>query len=304
MIGRIAMNRRLPETDFSPCNLCGSKTAEYQFPKYGIIKCAQCGLVRTDKMPDNEKTRQLYGEDYFQSSDSGTLGYDDYIKDRTKITRTFEKRMREIERWTGHTGRLLDVGCATGFSLDAAQKLGWTASGIEISEFACDYGRKTLGLDISCGSLANANFAPETFDAVTMWDYIEHSPDPKGEIEIAFSLLKKGGLLVLTTPDISSLPARIWGSRWMGIKEEEHLYYFSRDTIRRFLRKAHFDIVRLEHVGKYIDLDFFVKRTGLYSTALERMLERMSSVLGIGQRVIYVNPFDIMLVYGEKTDKS
>lgn len=298
------MNRPLPETDFSPCNLCGSQTAEYQYPKFGIIKCAQCGLIRTARMPDNEKIRRLYSESYFRSSDSGTVGYDNYIKDHIKITRTFEKRMREIERWTGHTGRLLDVGCATGFSLDAAQKLGWKASGIEISEFACDYGRKTLGLDLSCGSLADVNFPPETFDAVTMWDYLEHSPDPGGEIEIAHGLLKKGGLLVLTTPDISSLPARIYGSRWMGIKEEEHLYYFSRDTIRGLLRKAHFETVRLEHAGKYIDLDFFIKRTGLYSTALEQMLERLSRRLGIGERVIYVNPFDIMLVYGEKIDKS
>ncbi len=298
------MNRRLPTNDFPPCNLCGSRSIKRPYPKLKIARCNQCGLARAENIPDRKKLEQLYSEDYFRSTDSGALGYDDYIADRRKISKTFEKRMEEIEEWVGGKGRLLDIGCATGFSLEVAAKRGWDATGVEISEFACDFARRKLGLDTHCGSMDETDFEPETFDVITMWDYIEHSPDPFSEIRQANRLLKKGGLLALTTPDITSLPARIWGARWMGIKEEEHLYYFSPGTIGRLLSESRFEQVRLKHVGKYIDLNFFIKRTGLYSSAAERLLERLSRALGIGDSVFYVNPFDIMLVYGKKAEKT
>ena len=144
----------------------------------------------------------------------------------------------------------------------------------------------------------------EGFDVITMWDYIEHSPDPSGELEIANSLLRSGGLLVLTTPDIASLPARISGRRWMGIKQEEHLFYFSSDTIGGLLEKHNFEPSHFGHVGKYIDIDFFIKRIGLYSTTVERALSAVARVLGIGEKTLYVNPFDIMIVYGRKVEST
>lgn len=294
------MNPRPPTTDVPPCDLCGSQSARYLYPNLGIIQCAACGLARTDGIPDREELKRLYSETYFRSADSAALGYDDYVADRAKISKTFQKRMIEIEKWTGGKGRLLDVGCATGFSLEVASKLGWEAEGIEISEFACEFARRNLGIDILCGSLEDAHMEAEAFDVITMWDYIEHCPDPAKQLAHANRLLKKGGLLALTTPDISSLPARIWGARWMGIKQGEHLYYFSSATIRRFLLKYRFEPVRLTHVGKYIDVQFFIKRAGQYSSAAQRLLSRAARLLRIADRVVYVNPFDIILVYGKK----
>ncbi|MBI4831077.1 MAG: class I SAM-dependent methyltransferase [Candidatus Lindowbacteria bacterium] len=304
MTGRSATKSARKTADFQPCNLCGSPSARYIYPRHGIIKCDGCGLVRTDDIPGATELRRLYSESYFQSADSGALGYDDYIADRKKISRTFQRRICEIEQWTQRKGSLLDIGCATGFSLEVARERGWSVRGVEISEFACDFARNSLGLDVFCGSLADADFGPGSFDVIVMWDYIEHCPDPAREFEKANRLLKTGGLLVLTTPDIASIPARVWRSRWMGIKQGEHLYYFSPETVKRLLSKFNFETVRLEHVGKYIDVDFFIKRAGLYSSAVEKLLGRLTRLLGIGASVLYVNPFDIMLVYGIKMDRT
>lgn len=298
------MNGRTPTTEFPPCNLCGAQSARYLYPELNIIKCSECGLVRADETPPRERLERLYSESYFRSSDSGALGYDNYMADRAKISKTFDRRMAEIEKWVGTSGRLLDVGCATGFSLDVAGQRGWNATGIELSGFACDVGQRELGVNIQCGSLDETDFESETFDVITMWDYIEHSADPAEDLAIANRLVKTGGLLVLTTPDISSLPARISRARWMGIKQEEHLFYFSRDTIQKLLRKSHFEPVRLEHVGKYIDARFFTKRVGLYSQALQRLFERVTGLFGISKKVFYLNPYDIMLVYGKKTGQT
>lgn len=294
------MNRHPLTTDRSCCNLCGSLAAHYLYKELGIIECDACGLVRVDAIPGREQLRRLYSENYFRSTDSGTLGYDDYIADRKKISKTFQKRMSEIERCIGRKGRLLDVGCAAGFSLEVARERGWDAHGIEISEFACNFARSTLGLNVSCGSLQEADLAPKTFDVVTMWDYIEHCPDPARELTLANQLMKTRGLLALSTPDICSLPARTWGANWMGIKQGEHLFYFSPETITRLLRQSGFEVIRLKHVGKYVDVAFFIKRTGLYSSAIERLLGHAARLLRVADRVLYVNPFDIMLVYGRK----
>ncbi|MBI5118372.1 class I SAM-dependent methyltransferase [Candidatus Poribacteria bacterium] len=297
------MNSHRQVIDFQPCNLCGSGSARYVYPNLGLLKCDGCGLVRADNIPDSQEMGQLYSESYFRSADSGAVGYDDYIADREKISRTFHRRLKEIEGWTHRKGRLLDIGCATGFSLEVARELGWRAQGVEISEFACDFARKNLGVDVFCGLLANADMEPASFDVVTMWDYIEHCPDPAEEFKKAHSLLRPGGLLALTTPNIASVPARVWRSSWMGIKQGEHLYYFTPGTLKRLLAKSRFETVRLEHVGKYIDVDFFIKRAGLYSSTVERVAGWLTRSLGLGDRVVYINPFDIMLVYGIRMEQ-
>jgi len=295
------MNSNPQKAERQPCNLCGSQSAEFLYPKLGMIRCADCGLVRADTIPTRDEVERLYSEKYFRSSDSGALGYDDYAADRKNICRTFDKRMDEIEGRLGRKGRLLDVGCALGFSLEVAKRRGWEPRGVEISSFACEHARRELDLEVFCGPLGETEFAPGGFDVVTMWDYLEHSPDPAGELKQVHGLLKKDGLLALTTPNIASLPARIWRSRWMGIKQEEHLYYFSRETIEKLLSKCGFRAVQIKHVGKYIDVDFFIKRTGLYSKGVERTLARLARALGVGESMLYVNPFDIMIVYAEKT---
>jgi 2-polyprenyl-3-methyl-5-hydroxy-6-metoxy-1,4-benzoquinol methylase len=269
-----------------------------------MITCERCGLVRVEGVPDGDRLNQLYSESYFRSSDSSALGYDDYIADRAKISKTFGKRIEEIERLVGRKGRMLDVGCATGFSVEVARSRGWEAQGVELSRFACDYARREIGVDVFCGSLGEVELEPESLDVVTMWDYIEHSPDPLGELRQANRLLKSGGLLALTTPNIASLPARIWGSRWMGIKQEEHLYYFAPETIKKMLELCGFEPERLRHVGKYIDADFFIKRAGLYSETIRRLLERLTQILGMSDSVLYVNPYDIMIVYGKKVGET
>ncbi len=77
---------------------------------------------------------------------------------------------------------MLDIGCAAGFSLIAARERGWEAEGIECSEFCVQYAR-SRGLTVHQGSLHDYPGKNESMDAITMWDYLEHSPDPLGDLE-------------------------------------------------------------------------------------------------------------------------
>ena len=129
-------------------------------------------------------------------------------------------------------GRLLDVGCAAGFFLVEAQRH-YEVKGVEFSEFSSHFAREHFGLDVFTGSLAQARLPSAHFDLITLWDVIEHVPDPDVVLAEAARLLRPGGRLVLTTGDIGSAYAQRRGVKWHLLAPPWHLYYFSRKTITR-----------------------------------------------------------------------
>lgn len=282
-----------------PCAVCGS-LHHRPHPDARLAhlrKCLACGLVSARELPGRDVIDGLYGATYFQSHDSAVVGYDDYAADRATIERTAHRRLRRIERHVGARGALLDVGCALGFFLAAARRRGWDVHGVDVSAHAAAYAREHLGLDVRAGTIEEAGFAPASFDAVTMWDVVEHLPDPVSTLREARQLLRPGGILALSTPDAGSWPARMTGARWMGYKlAEEHLYYFDRQTLRLALDAAGLEVVHEATAGKDVTLGFFARRLELYVPWMARPLQRALRAMRIDGRTVYVDPRDIMFI--------
>jgi 2-polyprenyl-3-methyl-5-hydroxy-6-metoxy-1,4-benzoquinol methylase len=284
------------------CNLCGSDDRQPYCPEngLGLVQCRTCGFVYVSPRPDAKELYALYGETYFQNAESGVVGYTNYIHDEPNIRRTAQRRLKYLENYI-QPGRLLDVGCATGFFLDEAQRRGWTVEGLDVSSFGVDYARQHFGLKAHHGALTDLDFAPGSYDAVTMWDVIEHAPDPTAYVRRAAELLRAGGVISLATPDIDSVPARLAGRRWVGFKlSEEHVYYFSVRTLSRMLEDAGFEIISVRHVGKYVPLSLFRDRLGMYFPWLAKALQIGEKALGLSEWALYVNPFDIVQVTARK----
>jgi SAM-dependent methyltransferase len=171
-----------------------------------------------------------------------------------------EAKRRTFRRWLPeppHAGgrRLLDVGCSTGAALEVARGLGWEIHGIDLAAESIEAARARLpGADLRAGDPARAGFPPESFQAITLFDVLEHFPDPRAALEEIHGLLVPGGALVGITPDAGSLSARLLGSRWFHFIEE-HLYYFDRRNIRRLLEESGFDEVRIRGARKCISLE-------------------------------------------------
>ena len=228
------------------------------------------------------------------------MGYSRYVRDEANIRKTFARRLRYLSRFI-QPGRLLDVGCAAGFFLDEAQRLGWQVQGLDVSAFAAQYARERFGCDVRQGSLLDQDYAPESFDLISMWDVIEHVPDPKAYIQHSARLLRAGGLITLATPDVDSIPARLTGRRWVGYKlSEEHVYYFSIKTLSRMLDESGFEIVDVRHVGKYVTLRLFIDRLGMYVPPLANALALAERTLHLSERSLYINPLDIMAITARK----
>ncbi|MCA0454664.1 MAG: methyltransferase domain-containing protein [Chloroflexi bacterium] len=285
-----------------PCNLCGSQQNHPFCPENGLrlVECENCGLVYVSPRPDPNELYALYGETYFHNNQSGVVGYTNYLKDEPNIRKTFAGRLARLARFI-RPGKLLDVGCAAGFFLDEARKQGWNVSGLDVSSFAVGYAAEHFGLDVRQGSLTELDFTDGSFDAVSMWDVIEHVPDPKAYIQRAAELLRSGGVIVLATPDVGSIPARLTGKRWVGYKlSEEHVYYFSIPTLSRMLNEAGFDVLDARHVGKFVTVRLFLDRLGMYSPIIARLLALAEKAFHLSERSVYVNPFDIVAITARK----
>lgn len=284
------------------CNLCAHTKHQPHCPEngLGLVKCKNCGLVFVGEQPEPQELYALYGETYFHNDESGVVGYNDYIADEANIRKTVNKRFEIIEEYTDK-GRLLDVGCAMGFFIDEAHKRGWEVAGLDVSQFAAEYVKERFGHDAYNGSLLDFDFPEDSFDLVTMYDVIEHVPDPKAYVQAVAKIIKQGGIFELATPDIGSIPARLTGKSWIGYKlSEEHVYYFSVKTLTRLLDEAGFDVVNVRHVGKFVTLNLFLDRLGFYVPVLAKPLQALEKAFGLSKRSFYVNPRDIVAITARK----
>jgi SAM-dependent methyltransferase len=139
-----------------------------------------------------------------------------------------------------HRGaRLLDVGCGRGDYLVHARGLGWDVTGIELDLGAAELARGQ-GIQVVPRPLAEGGFASGWFDAVTMNHVIEHFHDPWAALGETLRILKPGGLLWISTPNIDSPLHRRFGQSWRGLEAPRHLVLFCRTALRNLLRDAGF----------------------------------------------------------------
>jgi SAM-dependent methyltransferase len=158
----------------------------------------------------------------------------------------------------GRSGRLLDMGCGLGFFLKAiVQYAAWEAYGCEISPVAVRYARDTLGLaNVICSRLEEADLPPRSFDLITLWDVIDHIPQPDPLLRRCHVLLRAGGICFMRTPNIIiQLPRarlkQLLRRRQPGItylQARDHAHHYSMSSIRRLLERNGFSRVQFVHL--------------------------------------------------------
>jgi 2-polyprenyl-3-methyl-5-hydroxy-6-metoxy-1,4-benzoquinol methylase len=148
--------------------------------------------------------------------------------------------------------RFLDVGCSTGFVVEAAKKEGWDAYGIDLNPSAVSFGR-SRGLNLSLGDLDQSEFEPASFDVVTMFDVIEHVIDPSDLIKQAIRLLRPGGLIFLYVPNYDSASRILLKEKAHFIWPTHHLTYFTPKTLEAFITSLGLKPLYLETEGMDIE---------------------------------------------------
>ena len=215
----------------SICNICDSSQTKKLISKndYNVFECINCGLAFT--YPQPESLADQYDESYFSL-------YKRRRKFRLKRANTRLKTIELLQK----PGKVLDIGCSLGYFLEAAKDRGWEVSGIEISGYASSEAKKA-GFDVIGGVLESDTYNDQSFDCVTMWDVLEHVPDPTSHMLNVNKVLKPGGLVVIGTPDLSHVMFKIKKENWRHLKPWEHIYYFRDSSIKRLFEKTGFTLV-------------------------------------------------------------
>jgi SAM-dependent methyltransferase len=255
---------------------------------WDLWRCCQCGLIFSDWRLSPEELEGLYQRMHDQL----------YDREDTCRRLTFQRGLSFIERHT-RRGRLLDIGCATGSFLYEAWRRGWSVEGVDLSHWAVSCAQER-GIDtVHEGTVYSLPGPAARFDVVTMLDYIEHDPAPGRLLARVAELLRPGGCLYITSPNISGRVARLLGSRWWGINPL-HLYYFSPECLSRLLEQHGFDTVVVRSYTRVFTLGYWASRLEHFHPGLARIATALVDRLGLAQLRIPLNLGDMMEVLARK----
>lgn len=282
-----------------PCYLCGNagvqlyrSISDRHFAvrgEWGFRKCSNpaCGLVWLDPMAAEQEIAGFYEDFYTHDSarsQEGGLSYAAQagrflVKQANSIVKLFtggRRSAREINLMFlgGKTpGRLLEIGCGSGERLARFKELGWRAEGQDIDPKAVAHARERFGLEVHCGDVRALALPGDVFDAIVMNHVIEHMLDPVAVLKECHRLLKRDGVLVLTTPNAGSYGHDCFQSAWLGLDPPRHLHLFSQATLTVMAQRAGFQECRTwtsaARAQSFATGSYEIKRRGRYALSLK-----------------------------------
>ncbi len=209
---------------------------------YDLYNCPTCGLVFVHPQPEgNFLKEKIYSyESGYQSNKKGDF------KDEPKDRKT--KEIFDILGELDKEGNLLDVGCSSGEFMHYADIEGFTTYGVELNRRTAEVA-KAHGLNVFNGYLHDAKYEPEFFDVIFLGDVIEHVPSPRTLIEECSRILKKGGVMIISTPNLDCWWSastyklfKVFNIPWSSVTPPYHLFQFSFGNLYRLMREYKYSI--------------------------------------------------------------
>jgi SAM-dependent methyltransferase len=182
----------------------------------------------------------------------------------------------------GRLGRLLDIGCALGHMGEAARRRGWDVYVTDVSEYAAIEARQQFGLNAFVSGPEKLPVKPEKFNLITMFDVIEHLSHPIDLLKDVRRALSKNGMLHVTTPNAHSWSAKLLGRHWYHLKPDEHLLYFTPETLTSLLERCGLEVVKIKPMPIYMRVNDIFLRLERYWRGGARACRSIAKVLGLG----------------------
>lgn len=218
-------------------------------------RCASCGMLYMSWTVDEKQTE--YNRAYFYEDYEKQYGKT-YVEDFASIKAQGVRRMSFIDliyrrRHASVTPTILDVGCALGPFLDAANDSGWQVFGIDVSQDAVSHVTNELHYPAVCASFPDAGireqFGIDRFDALTMWYVIEHFQDLDSVLSAVSSLVKKGGVFAFSTPSASGVSARYNTEKFFEQSPADHYTLWEPRRAASILKKYGFSVRKIVSTG-------------------------------------------------------
>jgi len=255
------------------CNLCGNNEFTFLFNGHDylffsplvfqLMKCNKCGLVCLNPQPANIIN-------YYDAYRKENLKKDAFLflsPDRVKKIKKFK-----------NSGKILDIGCGKGEFLFDMSREGWDVYGCDIYPNACDLAKKEFGLkNIYNDDLLSLNFPENSFDVITLWHVLEHLTKPLETLKKINQILKDDGVLIIESPDFSSIQSKFFKSKWFALDLPRHLFQFSPKTLEKILKLANFKIFKRDYIVNPRITFISFKKSLLRYLGIERFLNKDES---------------------------
>jgi 2-polyprenyl-3-methyl-5-hydroxy-6-metoxy-1,4-benzoquinol methylase len=264
---------------------------------YRIGRCAQCGFAQVLDMPSSSELSDLYETLHIK-----------HIKYRSSQSAQLEnqRRLSFLQKHMFNGARVLDAGCAAGdFLAEAAEA--FEMYGFDISSAAIAHAKHRLPQlreRLAAQRLEDVDASWQGFDAVCLWDVIEHVSDPVMVIQRMMDRVKPGGYLFMSTPDFGSFTARMMRSYWAFMIPPFHLGYFPKQSFEHLFKyRVPGEIISYETRGKTVDLAFLTYKLNQMSRWLapECLLNWVAQTY-FGRLKLYIPSNDIAYLAVRKPD--
>lgn len=222
------------------CPNCNSSTHILYLTEgdFKIVKCSNCSLVYLLNIPDES---EIY-EDYYKIE----FSRDDYSKDSkfphiAEIYTINDQRLFYLKKLKIE-GSLLDIGCGTGLFLKTASDYGYNVEGIDVSQNALTFAKKSFNLNVSDEKIEDLIEKNRKYDLITLWHVLEHFTNPKEELNKIKKLLNPDGILLIEVPNLNSLKFKLAKNKWKGGNHPlYHRTFFTSATLKKTLKLAGFN---------------------------------------------------------------
>jgi SAM-dependent methyltransferase len=251
-----------PQSEAPRCLVCASPQwkLRYRITRFSILACQTCDQIYLWPLPSEEEIREMFSQLYTTGEGSvpelkSYYGFCYQDEPSNPLVQLYESWLDALERERA-PGRLLDIGCGTGLFLAVARRRGWDPFGIDDCVEATQYARNHFGLDVWVGEFADFPAEHRSFDAITMWDIIEHSRAPVELLRTARDCLAPGGQLGISTPNQRSILDVGAGTLYRLSRRrvtaplekfyvEQHFLYFTPATLEKSLARAGLELASL-----------------------------------------------------------
>jgi SAM-dependent methyltransferase len=202
-----------------------------------IARCRRCGLVRSDPVLDGAAMAELYRLSTF-----------DYGAELSGLKVTYGKALDRLAELVPSRAGLLDIGCGNGFVLSLALERGWKdVRGVEPSEDAISQSNADTAPLIVQDMMRPDLFEPESLDAITLFQVLDHISEPNRLLQECHRLLRPGGAILALNHSVTSWSSRLLGER-SPIIDVEHTYLYSPRTMRILFEQAGFQCLTVKPV--------------------------------------------------------
>ena len=262
---------------------------------FTVGRCTLCGFAQVLDTPSAATLGQLYETLHIK-----------HIKYRSDQSAQLENifRLKFLQKQISNGARVLDAGCATGDFLVEASKV-FDVYGFDISSAAISIAKcrlPNLSDRLIAWRLEDKEASWKDFDAVCLWDVIEHVAEPVEVLYQMMDYVKPGGYLIISTPDLDSFTAKCMRSNWAFMIPPYHLGYFSKKSFKYiFTNRIPGDIITYETRGKTVNLAFlFYKINQMNSWLVPNFLLDWMGKCQLGRLRLYIPSNDIAYLVIQK----